>query len=421
MSIPLAQQLFAIGDAARLAFARLADASSDAKRTALLAAADALRARAADILAANGRDLQAAHQKDLSPSLLDRLTLNEARIAAMADAVAAVAHLPDPVGRVLEAWDVPHNQLHIEKVAVPLGVIGIIYEARPNVTADAAALCIQSGNAAILRGGSESFHSNHAILAAMHAGLTAGGLPTDAIQLVPVTDREAVGILLTMTQHIDIIVPRGGASLTERVLKESRIPTIQHLIGNCHVYVHAKADPAVAQSVVHNAKLRRTGICGAAESLLIDTAFDARPILADLLDSGCEVRGDDAMRALDVRILPATEADWSTEYLDRIISVKQVQDVSEAIAHINRYGSHHTDAIVTTDQVAAQQFTRGVDSAIVTVNASTQFADGGEFGFGGEIGISTGRLHARGPVGAAQLTTYKYIVTTALPGAVRAG
>ncbi len=414
--------MHAMGDEARFAYAELSRVDGDTKNKALRAAADAIRASLSTILEANAQDMGAARAKGLTPALLDRLELTEARVRAMADGVEKVAELPNPVGRVLEAWDVPHNGLHIEKVSVALGVIGIIYESRPNVTADAAALCIKSGNACILRAGSESFHSSHAIARAMHAGLVAAGLPETVVQLVPVTDREAVGILLNMVGHIDIIVPRGGKSLTERIAKESRIPTIQHLEGNCHVYLHAKADAALALPIVHNAKLRRTGICGAAESLLVDAAFDATSIVKDLLDSGCEVRGDQAMQKLDARVTPAQDTDWATEYLDKIISVKQIAGLDEAVAHINRYGSHHTDAIITADADAAKQFTQHVDSAIVLVNASTQFADGGEFGFGGEIGISTGRLHARGPVGAAQLTTYKYIVTTALPeGAIRAG
>jgi glutamate-5-semialdehyde dehydrogenase len=411
-----------LGAQARSAYAVLAQASTQQKTQALSEAAAALRAASATILEANGKDMEAARAKGLSDAMLDRLKLDAKRIEAMAAGVAQVADLPDPVGTVLEAWDVPSNGLHIERVRIPLGVIGIIYESRPNVTADAAALCIKSGNAAILRGGSESFHSSRAIAAAMHAGLAKAGLPQEAVQLVPTTDREAVGILLSMVGLVDIIVPRGGKSLTERVLAESRVPTIQHLEGNCHLYVHAGADLAKAQRIVHNAKLRRTGICGAAESLLLDKAIDGGAIITDLLDSVCEVRGDLAIQKLDARVRPATELDWSTEYLAPIISVKQVQNLSDAIAHINRYGSHHSDAIITEDTDAAQQFTREVDSALVLVNASTQFADGGEFGFGGEIGISTGRLHARGPVGAAQLTTYKYIVTTAKPdGAIRAG
>ena len=422
MNEAIHQQLHAMGDAARIAFTQLSHTGTAQKNDALHAIADAIRAATPAILIANARDMDAAREKGLAPALLDRLALNEARIAATADGVAKIAELPDPVGRVLEAWDVPANGLHIEKVAVALGVIGIIYESRPNVTADAAALCIKSGNACILRAGSESFHSSHAIADAIQTGLEKAGLPKDVVQLIPVTDREAVGILLNMVGLVDIIVPRGGKSLTERIAKESRIPTIQHLEGNCHLYLHAKADAGVALRVTHNAKLRRTGICGAAESLLIDKEFDATAVVKDLLDGGCEVRGDAAVQALDARVKPASPEDWGTEYLDTIISAKQVDGLAAAVAHINRYGSHHTDAIITTDTEAAQHFTQQVDSAIVLVNASTQFADGGEFGFGGEIGISTGKLHARGPVGAAQLTTYKYNVTTNLPeGAVRAG
>ncbi len=416
----LQQQMEALARAGRAASAQLALAGGEQKARALQVAANELRTATDEILAANAKDVAAA--RHLSPAMADRLKLDAKRMAAMADGVAQVAALPDPVGKLLEAWDVASNGLHIEKVSVPLGVIGIIYESRPNVTADAAALCIKSGNAAILRGGSDSWHSAQAITAAMHRGLAEAGLPKEAVQLVPTTDREAVGILMNLVGLVDIIVPRGGQSLTERVMKESRVPTILHLIGNCHVYLHAKADAAVALRVVHNAKLRRTGICGAAESLLIDKNFDGSAVIRDLLDSGCEVRGDAAVQEIDPRVKPAMDADWDAEYLDTIISAKQVDGLADAIAHINRHGSHHTDAIVTADAAAAQQFTREVDSAIVTVNASTQFADGGEFGFGGEIGISTGRLHARGPVGAAQLTTYKYIVTTANPeGAVRAG
>ena len=320
--------------------------------------------------------------------------------------------MPDPVGHVLDTQTRP-NGLRISRVSVPLGVIGIIYEARPNVTADAGGLCLKSGNAAILRGGSESFYSSRAIVACLHAGLRAAGLPEDAIQLVPTTDRAAVGEMLTMVGLIDVIVPRGGVSLTKRVAEESRIPTILHLDGNCHTYIHAAADKQMALDVVKNAKLRRTGICGATESLLIDEAAVAShlPVIVEmLLAEGCEVRGDAMICALNAQVKLATEADWGTEYLDKIISIKTVLGVEEAVAHINQYGSHHTDAIITADRGAADDFLRGVDSAIVVHNASTQFADGGEFGMGAEIGISTGRLHARGPVGASQLTTYKYVV-----------
>lgn len=402
-----------LGERARAAYQRLSLAETERKNAALRRAAELMRAEKATLLAANAQDMEAAKAKNLSPSMLDRLILNDARIDAIAQGLEVVAALPDPVGRVLEGWDVPHNGLHIDKVAVPLGVIGIIYESRPNVTADAGALCLKSGNAAILRGGSESFHSSTAIVALLRQALHEQNLPEDAIQLVPTTDREAVGILLGLTDLIDIIVPRGGKSLTERVARESRIPTIQHLEGNCHTYIHASADPIKALRVVKNAKLRRTGVCGATESIVIDASI-AESLLpeltATLQEGGCEVRGDAAARTIDARITPASEEDWGTEYLDAIVSVKIVADIAEAIAHVNRYGSHHTDAIIAEDKAAQTQFTGEIDSAIVMVNASTQFADGGEFGFGAEIGISTGRLHARGPVGAAQLTSYKYVV-----------
>ena len=424
MTTELETHMHALGDRARAAYALLAAASAEQKSKALLAIAEAIGAATPAILAANQLDYDAAKTKGLAPSMLDRLQLNEQRIAAMANGVAQIAELPDPVGRVLEVWDNASNGLHFEKISVPLGVIGIIYESRPNVTADAAAMCIKSGNGCILRGGSESGRSAQAIVAAIHAGLEKANLPKDAVQLVATADREAVSVMLRMRDHIDVIVPRGGESLTRHVAVTSRIPTILHLAGNCHIYVHADADLAMAQRIIHNAKLRRTGICGALESLLIDQAAPEgiNLIIKDLLDSGCEVRGDAAIQKVDARIIPATEDDWGTEYLDKIISVKTVAGIDEAIAHINRYGSHHTDAIITGDSAAATKFTQAVDSAIVLVNASTQFADGGEFGFGGEIGIATGRLHARGPVGAAQLTTYKYIVTTAdAAGAIRAG
>jgi glutamate-5-semialdehyde dehydrogenase len=320
--------------------------------------------------------------------------------------------LPDPLGRVLAEWTRP-NGLHISRVAVPLGVIGIIYESRPNVTADAGGLAVKSGNAAILRGGSESFHSSRALVAALRQGLAETGLPEDAIQLVPTRDREAVGMMLKMSGVIDIIVPRGGASLIERVQRESRIPVIAHLEGLCHTYIHRAADPTKARAIVLNAKMRRVSICGATETLLVDRDVAHQilpPILADLRAAGCELRGDPEVLAIDPGALPATEADWRTEYLDAILAVHVVADEAEAIAHINRYGSHHTDAIVTEDTPAAERFLREVDSAIVLVNASTQFADGGEFGMGAEIGISTQRLPPRGPVGAAELTTYKYLV-----------
>lgn len=418
----IAEQMAQLGADARAAYQLLAQAPPKQKTRALLAAADALRARRAEILAANKADM--AQADDLSQSMRDRLLLNEARINAMADGVARVAQLNDPIGHVLEAWDVKENGLHIEKICIPLGVIGMIYESRPNVTADAAALALKSGNAVILRGGSESLASNRVILSAMRDGLRDAGLPETAVQLVPTVDREAVEIMLNMHGVIDVLVPRGGKSLTERVQREARVPTLLHLEGNCHVYLHSRADAGKARSIALNAKLRRTGVCGALESLLIDRAALtlAPSVLRGLLDGGCELRGDVPAQAFDPRILPATEEDWSTEYLAPILSVKIVDGLDAAIAHINRYGSHHTDAIVTEDPIAASQFTREVDSAIVLVNASTQFADGGEFGFGAELGIATGRLHARGPVGVAQLTTYKYVVTTLrAEGAIRAG
>jgi len=344
--------------------------------------------------------------------LRDRLALDPKRLEAIAEGLEAIAGLPDPVGRVLASWTRP-NGLAIERVAVPLGVIGIIYESRPNVTADAGGLALKSGNAAILRGGSESFHSSRALVAALRAGLRGGGLPEDAIQLVPTRDRAAVGLMLAMSGVIDIIVPRGGASLIERVQRESRIPVIAHLEGLCHTYIDGAADPAKARAIVLNAKMRRVSICGATETLLVDRKAAGTvlpPILADLRAAGCELRGDPEVLALDREVKPATEQDWCTEYLDAILAVRVVDGVGEAVAHIERFGSHHTDAIVTEDHAVAERFLREVDSAIVLVNASTQFADGGEFGMGAEIGISTQRLPPRGPVGAAELTTYKYLV-----------
>lgn len=408
----LAQAMHAIGEAARAAYRTLADATSEQKNKALIAAADAIIKNQKAILAANAKDMAGAKEKGLTGPLLDRLLLDEKRIKSMADGVRAVAELPDPVGKKITEWDRP-NGLNIARVSVPLGVIGIIYESRPNVTADAGALCIKSGNAAILRGGSEGFHSSNAIAACLHEGLRVAGLPAEAVQLVPTQDREAVGIMLKMVGLIDVIVPRGGLSLTQRVAEESRIPTILHLDGNCHTYLHEKADLEKAVAITFNAKMRRTGICGATESILVDKSVvdSIWPAVAKkLLDEGCEVRADIRAKKADARIKDASEQDWGTEYLDKIVSVKTVSDVSEAIQHINHYSSHHTDAIITEDTAVAEQFLKGVDSAIVLHNASTQFADGGEFGLGAEIGISTGRLHARGPVGADQLVTYKYVV-----------
>jgi glutamate-5-semialdehyde dehydrogenase len=401
-----------LGRAARAAAAELALAEPETKTRALKAAAGAIRANVAKIAAANVKDMAAARTKGLTPALLDRLELTPDRIEAMAKGVEEVAGLPDPVGRVLAEWDRP-NGLKIARVSVPLGVIGIIYESRPNVTADAGALCLKSGNAAILRGGSESFHSAGAILDCLQAGLEEAGLPAAAIQRIPTTDRAAVGILLTMTNFVDVIVPRGGRGLIERVQRESRIPVFSHLDGMVHTYVHAAADPEMAVDVVVNAKMRRTGICGATETLLVDKAL-ADSLLPRLLkalhDADCAIRGDAIVRRVMPQAEAATEADWETEYLAPIIAVKVVADLDEAIYHVNKFGSHHTEAILTEDDAAAARFLNEVDAGIVMHNTSTQFADGGEFGMGAEIGISTGKLHARGPVGAEQLTSYKYKV-----------
>ena len=404
--------MLGIGQRARAAYAIIAEARNEQKDMALAQAALALREQAHAILAANAKDIEFGKEKKLDAAQIDRLTLNAARIEAMAAGLETVATLPDPVNKILEQWKRP-NGLTLQRVSIPLGVIGLIYESRPNVTADAAGLCIKSGNAVILRGGSESFHSSQAIAECLHHGLKAAGLPQDAVQLVPTRDRDAVGEMLTMTGLIDVIIPRGGKSLTKRIQEESKIPTLLHLEGNCHTYIHKDADAKMAVDVLLNAKMRRTGICGATESLLIDEAVAAKmlPAIAEALaKAGCEMRGDEAARAIDKRIKKAHDEDWDTEYLAPIISIKVVKDVDEAIAHINAHGSHHTDAIITGDVAKARIFLRKVDSAIVMHNTSTQFADGGEFGFGSEIGISTGRLHARGPVGAEQLTTYKYVV-----------
>ncbi|HEX7416986.1 MAG TPA: glutamate-5-semialdehyde dehydrogenase, partial [Steroidobacteraceae bacterium] len=372
-----------------------------------------IREHARDILAANAQDLDGARARGLSKALLDRLALDEPRIAAMARGIEDIAALPDPIGTKIAEWDRP-NGLHIERVRVPLGVVGIIYESRPNVTADAGCLCLKSGNAVILRGGSESRRSNQQIHACLVAGLRAAGLPESCIQLVATTDRAAVGYMLAgMGDCIDVLVPRGGKSLVARVQQEARVPVIGHLEGNCHVYVDRDADLAMARAIVLNSKLRRTGVCGAAETLLIDracTATHLAPLIADLLAAGCEVRGDDAVRQVDARVVPATEDDWYTEYLDAVIAARVVEGVDAAIAHIAKYGSAHTESIVTANAATAQRFLARVDSAIVLHNASTQFADGAEFGMGAEIGISTDRFHARGPVGVEQLTSYKYVV-----------
>ena len=383
------------------------------KDRALAAMAGAIRAHRSEILAANAEDIAEAKASGATSAFLDRLALDEKRVAGMADGLDVVRELADPVGKVTESWTRP-NGMTIERVRVPLGVIGVIYESRPNVTADAGALCLKAGNAAILRGGSESQRSNQAIHAALSEGLKAAGLPGAAIQLVPTRDRAAVGLMLAgLDGAIDVIVPRGGKSLVARVQAEARVPVFAHLEGICHVYVDKAAALDMAKAIVLNAKMRRTGVCGAAETLLVDRAAaptHLKPLVAMLLDAGCDVRGDDATRAVDPRVKPASEQDWSTEYLDAVISAKVVDGVDGAIAHIEHYGSHHTDSIVTEDQAAAEKFLREVDSAIVLHNASTQFADGGEFGFGAEIGIATGRFHARGPVGVEQLTSFKYRV-----------
>jgi glutamate-5-semialdehyde dehydrogenase len=402
-----------LGRAATAAAGQLALADSTAKNRALTAAACTVRAQLPGILAANAEDVRDARAMGLGAALLDRLNLDATRVEAMAAGLEAIAAMPDPIGGVISEWTRP-NGLRISRVRVPLGVIGIIYESRPNVTADAGALCLKSGNAAILRGGSESWRSNAAIHACLVEGLKGAGLPPAAIQLVPTTDRAAVGEMLSgMQDYIDVLVPRGGKSLVARVQSEARVPVIGHLEGNCHVYVDRDADLDMARNITLNAKMRRTGICGAAETLLIDRHCAANVVptlLNDLLAAGCEVRGDESVRPYDERVKPVTEADWYTEYLDAIIAVRTVSGVDEAISHITRYGSAHTDAIVTGNEQTAQRFLSRVDSAIVLHNASTQFADGGEFGMGAEIGISTDRFHARGPVGVEQLTSYKYVV-----------
>ncbi len=401
-----------IGVAAKAAAHELANASPEIKNAALAAAANAIRARKDEILAANARDVAQAEANGVKGSFLDRLILNDDRVEAMARGLEDVAELPDPIGTVLAEWDRP-NGLKIARVRVPLGVIGVIYESRPNVTADAGGLCIKSGNAAILRGGSESFESSGVILSCLQDGLVAAGLPVATVQSPPTTDREAVGALLRMTEFVDVIVPRGGKSLIERVQADSRIPVFAHLEGLCHTYIHAAADPQMARDIVLNAKMRRTGICGATETVLIDREIAGvllPQIVDDLAEAGCEVRGDADAQALDGRIVAATDEDWVTEYLDAIVSVRVVDGVDAAVDHVNVYGSNHTDAIVTSDDAAAERFLARVDSGIVLHNASTQFADGGEFGMGAEIGISTGKMHARGPVGSEQLTSYKYVV-----------
>jgi glutamate-5-semialdehyde dehydrogenase len=410
-SSDIAAALGEIGRRARAAARALALAPADQKNRALGAMAAAVRAQTSLILAANAEDVAEARAAGVTGAFLDRLALDPARVETIAAGIDAVRGLKDPIGTVMESWSRP-NGMRIERVRVPLGVIGIIYESRPNVTADAGVLCLKSGNAAILRGGSDSMRSSRAILTALTEGLRAANLPEAAIQLVPTRDRAAVGLMLSgLDGNIDVIVPRGGKSLVARVQAEARVPVFAHLEGVCHVYVDKAASLDMARKIVLNAKMRRTGVCGAAETLLVDRAGAGsllKPLIEMLIAAGCEIRGDKATLAVDKRVKPAVEEDWSTEYLDAIIAVKVVDNVEAAIDHIERHGSHHTDAIITEDQTTAEKFLREVDSAIVLHNASTQFADGGEFGFGAEIGIATGRLHARGPVGVDQLTTFKY-------------
>ena len=407
----LDRMMAAIGAKARFACSVLAATPSGEKDRALRAAAAAIRRDAEEILAANREDVAEASSAGASPAVIDRLTLTLDRVRSMANGLESISRVPDPVGQIAASWERP-NGLKIERVRTPLGVIGVIYESRPNVTADAGALALKAGNPVILRGGSEAMRSSRAIHQRLLAGLAAAEIPDAAIQLVPTSDRAAVGMMLAgIGGAIDVIVPRGGRSLVARVQAEARVPVFAHLEGICHVYVHSAADPAMAEAILLNAKMRRTGVCGAAETLLVDRAIAPTmvPQLVTALQAfGCEVRGDKATATLAKSIVPATDEDWSTEYLDAIISVRVVDGIDAAMGHIDRYGSHHTDAIVTNDAAAAERFLREVDSAIVLHNASTQFADGGEFGFGGEIGIATGRIHARGPIGAEQLTTFKY-------------
>jgi glutamate-5-semialdehyde dehydrogenase len=411
--LDIAGVMTALGVAARNASTDLSQYSAAQRDAALQSAANELRAGASKILQANQADMAAARERGQSGSMLDRLMLDSERIDAMAAGIESIRDLPDPLGRTLAEWDRP-NGLRIQRITVPLGVIGIIYESRPNVTADAAALCLKSGNAVILRGGTESFNSSHAIYDCMRAGLGDAGLNPDCIQMVPTRDRMAVGYLLSsMAEWIDVIVPRGGKSLIKRVQDEARVPVIGHLDGICHVYLHTSADPIIASDVTLNAKMRRTGICGAAETILVDSEAAAQllpQVCAALIEAGCEIRGDSAVCALVPDASPASEDDWSTEYLDAIVSIRVVENIEAAIEHIGEYGSGHTESIIATDVDAAEHFLKCVDSAIVLHNASTQFADGGEFGMGAEIGIATGRVHARGPVGAEQLTSYKYVV-----------
>ncbi len=407
---PVADLIARIGTAGRAAQRQLAKLSDAEKAAALRAAASAIRAAEADILSANQLDVAAGEANGLSPAMLDRLRLDPARLAGIADAIDQVANLPDPVGQVIDTATRP-NGLQLSRVRVPIGLIGIIYESRPNVTADAAALCLRSGNAVLLRGGSEAVHSNRALHAAFAAGLEQAGVPVDSVQIVPTQDRAAVGAMLSAAGLIDMIVPRGGKGLVARVQADARVPVLAHLDGICHTYIHESADPEMARAVSLNAKMRRTGICGAMETLLIDTRFaGAKDVVGALLDSGCELRGDARAQSIDSRILPAADEDWDTEYLDAVLSVAVVDGIDAALDHIARHSSGHTDAIIASDATVAERFLAEVDSAIVMVNASSQFADGGEFGLGAEIGIATGRLHARGPVALEGLTTYKWQV-----------
>ena len=409
----LYQQMLLLGKMARQAARVLKEAEEDERNAALEAAAAEVSRSTLDILKANSADMESARGNNLSGALLDRLALDEARINAMASGIKDIARLPDPVGKVIDEWQRP-NGLQIQRVRVPLGVIGIIYESRPNVTADAGALCLKSGNAVILRGGSESIRSSAAIHACIVKGLQKVGLPEAAVQMVPTQDREAVGILLRdMADFLDVVVPRGGKGLIARVQQDARIPVMGHLEGICHTYVHGAADLQMARNIVVNAKMRRTGICGATETVLVDKSCvdtHLKPLVLDLIDAGCEVRGDPTTQACDERVVAASDSDWGTEYLDAVVAVKIVEGFDQAIHHIERFGSGHTESIVSEDANAAEQFFEALDSAILMHNTSTQFADGGEFGMGAELGIATGRVHARGPVGAEQLTSYKYVV-----------
>ncbi len=409
----LHQQMLLLGKMARQAARVLERAEEDERNAALEAAAAEVSRSILDILKANSADMESARSKNLSGALLDRLALDEARIHAMVSGIKDIARLPDPVGKVIDEWQRP-NGLRIQRVRVPLGVIGIIYESRPNVTADAGALCLKSGNAVILRGGSESMRSSAAIHVCIVKGLQEVGLPEAAVQMVPTQDREAVGILLRdMADFLDVVVPRGGKGLIARVQQDARIPVMGHLEGICHTYVHGAADLQMARSIVVNAKMRRTGICGATETVLVDKSCvdtHLKPLVLDLIEAGCEVRGDPTTQACDERVVAASDSDWGTEYLDAVVAVKIVEGLDQAIHHIERFGSGHTESIVSEDTSVAEQFFGALDSAILMHNTSTQFADGGEFGMGAELGIATGRIHARGPVGAEQLTSYKYVV-----------